>query len=465
MSSLLYFNVSNDNNIKFQDDSNFIYDFLNCFCPDIQSRKDFIQYLLSFSSNKHEAISRQELLKLFIKEPSLFEKLLIDAKNLILVNNEFLESNKISKRGIDSDITSQSYSKLGELSRASLCLKKLLSILKHIRELILEVNCNNSFLNNLIKELNDIFNKNEYYDLLKILDYLESFRPEDNEFEVLINLNDSGKVSISNIICIDKGKTINRALPRNYDFTLLLKDSYENLFDIINSYIRAINFKFSYLYDELTFYKVSLRYYGYLNSKGINLTYPKFDNYTEIDNLRDFFLIATNSKVDNIVPNNFNLVDKNVVLITGDNGTGKTVFMRSIYFALLFGRAGLPIPAETATIELYNNIAIKFADNDTNISSSVGRFEKEVASISNIFYNIDDNSVVFFNEIFQSTSYSEAEYSLSNIVKSFSKRNVKCFLVTHLRELPSYFKIDEADNYLTSSDDSNRFKLFKNNIV
>ena len=145
-------------------------------------------------------------------------------------------------------------------------------------------------------------------------------------------------------------------MPRNDDFTLLLKDSYENLFDIINSYIRAINFKFSYLYDELTFYKVSLRYYEYLNSKGINLTYPKFDNYTEIDNLRDFFLIATNSKVDNIVPNNFNLIDKNVVLITGDNGTGKTVFMRSIYFALLFGRAGLPIPAETATIELYNNI-------------------------------------------------------------------------------------------------------------
>jgi len=460
MSSLLYFNVSNYNKIKFQDDSNFMYDFFSCFCPDIQSRKSFIQYLLSFSSNQNEAMSRQELLKLFIKEPVFFEKLLIDVKNLILVNNEFLESNKISKRGIDSDITSQSYSKLGELSRASFCLKKLLSILKHIRELILEANSNNSFLNNLIKELNDIFNKNEYYDLLKILDYLESFRPEENEFEVLINLNDSGKVSISNIICIDKGKTINRALPRNDDFTLLLKDSYENLLDIINSYIRAINFKFSYLYDELTFYKVSLRYYEYLNSKGINLTYPKFDNYTEIDNLRDFFLIATNSKVDNIVPNNFNLIDKNVVLITGDNGTGKTVFLRSIYFAFLFGRAGLPIPAETATIELYNNIAIKFADNDTNISSSVGRFEKEVASISNIFYNIDNNSAVFFNEIFQSTSYSEAENSLSNIIKSFTKRNVKCFLVTHLRELPCYFETNEADNYIACSD-SNKFKVSK----
>ena len=460
MSSLLYFNVSNYNKIKFQDDSNFMYDFFSCFCPDIQSRKSFIQYLLSFSSNQNEAMSRQELLKLFIKEPVFFEKLLIDVNNLILVNNEFLESNKISKRGIDSDITSQSYSKLGELSRSSFCLKKLLSILKHIRELILEANSNNSFLNNLIKELNDIFNKNEYYDLLKILDYLESFRPEENEFEVLINLNDSGKVSISNIICIDKGKTINRALPRNDDFTLLLKDSYENLLDIINSYIRAINFKFSYLYDELTFYKVSFRYYEYLNSKGINLTYPKFDNYTEIDNLRDFFLIATNNSVNNIVPNNFNLEDKHVVIITGDNGTGKTVFLRSIYFALLFGRAGLPIPAETATIELYNNVAIKFADNDTNIMSSVGRFEKEVASISNIFYNIDNNSVIFLNEIFQSTSYSEAENSLSNIIKSFTKRNVKCFLVTHLRELPCYFETNEADNYIACSD-SNKFKVSK----
>ena len=171
-------------------------------------------------------------------------------------------------------------------------------------------------------------------------------------------------------------------------------------------------------------------------------------------------MIATNSKVDNIVPNNFNLIDKNVVLITGDNGTGKTVFLRSIYFAFLFGRAGFPIPAETATIELYNNIAIKFADNDTNISSSVGRFEKEVASISNIFYNIDNNSAVFYNEIFQSTSYSEAENSLSNIIKSFTKRNVKCFLVTHLRELPCYFETNEADNYIACSD-SNKFKVSK----
>lgn len=460
MSSLLYFNVSNYNKIKFQDDSNFMYDFFSCFCPDIQSRKSFIQYLLSFSSNQKEAMSRQELFKLFIKHPDFLDKLLIDIKNFILVNNQFIESNRISKRAIDTDIVSQSHSRLGELSRASFCLKKLLFILKHIRELILEVNNNIFFLNNLQKELNDIFNNDEYPDLIKILNYLESFRPEENEFQLFIKLDDSGKISSSNIICSDNGRTINRTLSRNDDFLLLLKTSYENLLDMINSYIKSIDFKFSNLYDELTFYKVSLRYYEYLDSKKTPSTFPKFGSHTNIDKLRDFFLITTNNSVNNIVPNNFNLEDKHVVIITGDNGTGKTVFLRSIYFALLFGRAGLPIPAETATIELFNNVAIKFADNDTNIMSSVGRFEKEVASISNIFYNIDNNSVIFLNEIFQSTSYSEAENSLSNIIKSFTKRNVKCFLVTHLRELPCYFETNEADNY-TACSDSNKFKVSK----
>lgn len=460
MSSLLYFNISNGNT-KCRDDSDFMYDFFNCFCPDIQGRKNFIQYLLSFSSNPSEAVSRQGLLKLFIEQPDFFDKLVIYSKNFVSVHNEFLDSNKIFGRGVDSDITAQSYSKLGELNRASFCLKKLLAILKCVRQLISEFNDNNCFLDNLLRELNNIFNINEYYDLIEILDYLEKFTPEENDFKLLIDLNYSGKVDISNIIHIDKSKTINRVLPRDDDFTLLLKDSYENLLDIINSYIKAITFKFSYLYDELMFYKVSLRYYEYLNSKGIPLTYPEFSNCTDIKNLRDFFLICTNSDVNNIVSNDFNLTDKNIVLITGDNGTGKTVFLRSVYCALLFGRAGLPIPADRATINLYNNIVIKFADNDTNISSAAGRFEKEVESISNIFYNIDNNSVVFFNEVFQSTAYSEAEYSLANIMKAFSEKNVKCILVTHLQGISRYFENDEADNYITFSDNSNKFKLKK----
>ena len=460
MSSLLYFNSLIDN-VKFEDDSNFMYDFFKCFCPDVQSRKNFIQYLLSFSSSQNEAISRQELLKLFVKQPLFFNKLISDCKNFILVNNQYLESNKILKYSIDNDITAQSYSKLGKLQNASLCLKKLFSILRHIKELIFKVNDNNTFLNHLQEDLNEIFDKNAYCDLIKILDYLQEFRPDESDFKLLINVNDFGKVSASNIIYVDKEKNTNRILQSDDDFILLLQDAYESLFDVVSSYIESINSKFIYLYDELMFYKVALRYYEYLNLNKIPSTFPKYDKHTNIENLIDFFLAATIPNPQNIVSNNFALFDKKVVLITGDNGTGKTVFLRSIYFALLFGRAGLPIPAKKATISLYNNIAIKFADNDTNCSSAVGRFEKEVKSISNIFYNIQNNSVAFFNEVLQSTSYSEAEYSLANIIKAFSKRNVTCVLVTHLRGLPRYFEKGQTENFSSSLETSKAFRILK----
>lgn len=387
--------------------------------------------------------------------------MIIAVKNFTLLYGEFVNGNKILGHGGQNDIDFQNRMKLGDLNNSAFLLKKLLSVLKHIRELVLEANTNNYFLGNLLKELDNIFEGDGYRELIKILDLLGGFTPEENDFKLLLDLNNSGKISSANIICEDYRKTVNRGFRKNGGLTVLLTDSYDNLLDIVNSYIKTINFKFSYLSDELMFYKAAIRYCEYLKDKEIPSVFPEFCDHTDIKNLRDLSLIGGNCKASDIVPNDFNSKGNNAVLITGDNGSGKTVFLRSLYFALLFGRAGLPITAEFANMPLYNNIAIKFADSDTNISSAVGRFEKEVVALADICNNIEADSVVFFNEIFQSTSYSEAENSLHGIIKALSKRKVKCILVTHLRGLLQYFQEDEADSYVTSSDNSNRFKLIK----
>jgi DNA mismatch repair ATPase MutS len=64
-----------------------------------------------------------------------------------------------------------------------------------------------------------------------------------------------------------------------------------------------------------------------------------------------------------------------------------------------------------------------------------GRFEKEVSIISNIIDQVDNNSLIIMNEIFQSTSAEAGGDALFNILVYFTKKSTLWLTVTHLREI------------------------------
>jgi DNA mismatch repair ATPase MutS len=169
-----------------------------------------------------------------------------------------------------------------------------------------------------------------------------------------------------------------------------------------------------------------------------------------------------------VVPNDFHFKnDKNGTLIIGENGSGKTVYLRSIASSYILANAGLPIPAENAVIELPTGIFVMMASSERALerAGQGGRFESEVSDLSDFVRNVESGSFVFLNEIFQSTSYDEGADALYSVLDHFSNERVKWILVTHLEQMIPMFE-SEASVIIqkTAKEDGFRFSFLKQSI-
>ena len=129
--------------------------------------------------------------------------------------------------------------------------------------------------------------------------------------------------------------------------------------------------------------------------------------------------------------NNIQIDKDQSVLVLGTNNTGKTVMLRTIGICQIFAQTGLFVPADYACVDIRKDIISIFSgeEKDTNVG---GRFEKEVIDIKDIIDEVDNNSLVIINEIFQSTFAEDGEKALFDILNYFSEIDVKWITVTHL---------------------------------
>ena len=125
------------------------------------------------------------------------------------------------------------------------------------------------------------------------------------------------------------------------------------------------------------------------------------------------------------------------ILITGENNSGKTVYLRSVGMAQLLFQAGLPVPCESARMRIFSAVHTCYAAAEKEFVSGndAGRFEQEVRVLSQLAERIQPNSLLLLNEVFQTTSYSEGAEGLYHILNYFTRHGVNFIAVTHLKEL------------------------------
>lgn len=209
---------------------------------------------------------------------------------------------------------------------------------------------------------------------------------------------------------------------------VLLLKAINEISDVFNNLTETLFKRFLGLSKELTFYQTAIKYIDMLKSKRISLCYPKISEDiqdTNISQLYDLFLLASRDNSKNVVPNDFVLTNNDKgVLLFGSNGSGKTVFLRSIATAQIFAQAGLPIPAEEATLPIYHQIVSLFsgAEKGLDIDDNAGRFEQEVRELAYIVNTTNTKSLVLLNEILQTTAYEEGAAALYNILDFFLKK-------------------------------------------
>ena len=125
------------------------------------------------------------------------------------------------------------------------------------------------------------------------------------------------------------------------------------------------------------------------------------------------------------------------ILITGENNSGKTVYLRSVGMAQLLFQAGLPVPCESARMRIFSAVHTCYAAAEKEFVSGndAGRFEQEVRVFSRLAESIQPNSLLLLNEVFQTTAYSEGAEGLYHILNYFTRHGVNFIAVTHLKEL------------------------------
>lgn len=200
------------------------------------------------------------------------------------------------------------------------------------------------------------------------------------------------------------------------------------------------------LYTELRFYDTALAYAHRLQEKGVSLVFPEIvaEGETSITDLRDLHLLIIRAEQSTVIPNDVHIPPDGRLAVFGENGSGKTVFLRSFATALLLAQAGLPIPARRAIIRPYVGIVTQFSESEKEFVSGndAGRFEQEVRELSAMLDTVTRGSLVFLNETFQSTSYEEGAEGLYHILRYLNKHGVSWILVTHLRALLPRFSED-----------------------
>lgn len=197
---------------------------------------------------------------------------------------------------------------------------------------------------------------------------------------------------------------------------------------------------FNALRTELAFYIGCLNLYERLAELGEPIAFPDpapaHERRLSFTGLYDAALALTMRK--KVVGNDLNADGKDLVIITGANQGGKSVFLRSIGLAQLMMQCGMFVPAESFRANISAGLFTHYKREEDSAMTS-GKFDEELGRMSAIVDALTPHAMVLFNESFAATNEREGSEIARQIVNALLEKQVKVFFVTHLYELARGF--------------------------
>lgn len=210
----------------------------------------------------------------------------------------------------------------------------------------------------------------------------------------------------------------------------------------------VVNF-FKMLRTELAFYVGCLNLHDAMATKGLPIVFPNpkpaGERRHNFGGLYDVCL-ALRMKSDPI-GNTLNADHKSLAIITGANQGGKSTFLRSLGLAQLMMQCGLFVGAEAFTAEVCSALFTHYKREEDETMKS-GRFDEELARMSEIADHLAANSMLLFNESFAATNEREGSEIARQIVCALLEKRSKVFYVTHLHEFARGFFDRQAESTL-----------------
>jgi DNA mismatch repair ATPase MutS len=138
---------------------------------------------------------------------------------------------------------------------------------------------------------------------------------------------------------------------------------------------------------------------------------------------------------------------KPLIIVTGANQGGKTMFLGSLGIAHLMMQAGLPVAARAfagaAVVAVFTHYA-----REEDASMAIGKFDEELRRMSLITRHIRPGSLLLCNESFAATNEREAAEIAGDVLRALSDVGIAIAFVTHSYELAYRFHDEHTDSTL-----------------
>jgi len=210
----------------------------------------------------------------------------------------------------------------------------------------------------------------------------------------------------------------------------------------------VLNF-FETLRAESAFYVGCLNLYDRLVSLGEPVCFPRPLSIGErkhhFQGLYDPCLSLI--KGSQVVGNTVDADSKSLVVITGANQGGKSIFLRSIGLAQMMMQCGMFVAAESFSAELFSGLFTHYK-REEDATMKFGKLDEELARISDMAEHLAPNSLLLCNESFAATNEREGSEIARQIVSALMEKQVKIFFVTHLYEFANVLSERKTENVM-----------------
>ncbi|MBM7544034.1 DNA mismatch repair protein MutS [Weissella beninensis] len=133
---------------------------------------------------------------------------------------------------------------------------------------------------------------------------------------------------------------------------------------------------------------------------------------------------------DIVMPQN-----ENIMLITGPNMSGKSTYMRQLALTIIMAQIGSFVPANNATLPIFDQIFTRIGAADDLISGN-STFMVEMAEANNALQHATANSLILFDELGRGTATYDG-MALAQAIIEYVHNNIhaKTLFSTHYHEL------------------------------
>lgn len=236
--------------------------------------------------------------------------------------------------------------------------------------------------------------------------------------------------------------------PRSYTFTIADRDEAgfaalahlrnRGLNLVANALAQSVDHVESFfqaLRTETAFYVACVNLHEQLTTRGqpacIPVAVPEGERVHSFAGLYDVSLVL--NAASEVVGNDVNADGRSAVIITGANQGGKSTFLRSVGQAQLMMQCGLFVGAESFRAGISPAVFTHYKrEEDATMKS--GKFDEELARMSEIADHLVTNSLLLFNESFAATNEREGSEIARQILRALLENGMKVFFVTHLFE-------------------------------